>query len=361
MIYFENLRDINEPFFDDYLHNFGNVLNTSMFILGTYVTRFEEAFAKYLGVKHCIGVGSGLDALVLSLRSFNIEKNSEVIVPSNCHISTINAVILAGLKPILVEPDIFTYNIDPSKIEAKISSKTKALIAVHLYGKACNIGRIFEITQKYNLQLIEDCAHSHGAKYKNKITGTFGKIGAFSFAPSLNLGALGDAGAVVTDDDQLSTKIKKLRNCGTLDKINYDVVGLNSRLDEMQASFLLAKLKRLDEITEHKRKLANLYSTFLKDDFIKPVNDDDYFDVFHIYNVRHERRDKLKEYLFKNEIKTEIHYPIPPHKQKSMQRIISEKEFPISEEIHNTTLSLPISFGHTESDIFKVIEVMNKF
>ena len=361
MIEYENLRDVNESFFDDYMHNFNNVLNTGWFILGNYVKRFEEAFAKYVNSNYCVGVASGLDALVLSLRAFDFEKDSEVIVPSNTYIATILAVVLAGLKPVLVEPDIKTYNIDPFKIEEKITSKTKAIMVVHLYGKSCNMDPILDITKKYDLKLIEDCAQSHGAKYKNKTTGTFGHFGAFSFYPTKNLGALGDAGSVNTGDEELAAKIRMLRNYGSNIKYHNELVGLNSRLDELQAGFLLAKLKRLDEITEHKRKLANLYSTFLKDDFIKPVDDDDYFDVYHIYNVRHEQRDKLKEYLLQNGIKTEIHYPVPPHKQKAMEGIIQEKEFPISEEIHSTTLSLPISFSHTEMNIFRVIEVMNKF
>jgi dTDP-4-amino-4,6-dideoxygalactose transaminase len=361
MIYFENLRDINESFFDDYLHNFGNVLNAGSFILGGYVNRFEESFAKYLGIKHCIGVGSGFDALVLSLKSFGFEKNSEVIIPSNCHIATVNAVILAGLKPILVEPDIFTYNIDSSKIEAKINSSTKSIVAVHLYGKTCNMDSIIELTKKYNLKLIEDCSYAHGAKYKNKMAGTFGDLGTFNFNPSAILGALGDGGAVVTNDDHLAMKIKALRNCGTFDNINFEFVGFNSRLDEVQACFLTAKLRRLDEIIEHNRMLANLYSTFLKNDFIKPIVDDDYFDVYQIFNIRHERRNELKEYLHKNGIQAKINFLIPPHKQKAMEGIIQEKEFPISEEIHNTNLSLPISFAHTEKEIFKVIEVINKF
>lgn len=361
MIEYENLRDVNESFFDDYMHNFNNVLNTGWFILGNYVKRFEEAFAKYVNSNYCVGVASGLDALVLSLRALDFEKDSEVIVPSNTYIATILAVVLAGLKPVLVEPDIKTYNIDPLKIEEKITPKTKAIMVVHLYGKSCNMDPILDITKKYDLKLIEDCAQSHGAKYKNKTTGTFGHFGAFSFYPTKNLGALGDAGSVNTGDEELAAKIRMLRNYGSNIKYHNELVGLNSRLDELQASFLLAKLKRLDEITEHKRKLANLYSTFLKDDFIKPVDDDDYFDVYHIYNVRHEQRDKLKEYLLQNGIKTEIHYPVPPHKQKAMEGIIQEKEFPISEEIHSTTLSLPISFSHTEMNIFRVIEVMNKF
>jgi dTDP-4-amino-4,6-dideoxygalactose transaminase len=284
-----------------------------------------------------------------------------VIVPSNTYIATILSIVHCGLKPVLVEPDIKTYNIDPKKIEDKITSKTKAVMVVHLYGKSCEMDPIVETCRKHNLRLIEDCAQSHGAQYKGKNTGTFGNFGAFSFYPTKNLGALGDAGGVTTNDGELANKITKLRNYGFGKKYYNDFIGYNSRLDEVQASFLIVKLKKLKMINSHKRELASLYHENLKEDFIKPVVDPDFKDVYHIYNVRHAERDKLREYLLKNEIKTEIHYPLPPHKQKAMEGIIKEKYFPISEKIHETTLSLPCSFGHSREQIMKVIEVMNKF
>ncbi len=361
MIDYENLGNVNKPFFDEYISSFKKTLESGWYILGDNVKKFEEAFAKYIGSKNCIGVASGLDALILSLKAFDFESNSEVIVPSNTYIATILSIIHCGLKPVLVEPDLRTYNIDPEKIEGKISPKTKAIMIVHLYGKACEMDPILEITKRYNLKLIEDCAQSHGAKYKGKITGTFGDFGAFSFYPTKNLGALGDAGALTTDDENLALKIRRLRNYGSYVKYYNEVVGYNSRLDEVQAGFLSVKLKKLDEINLHKRKLARLYLDNLKDDFIKPNVDKDSFDVYHIFNIRHEKRDSLKEYLLKNGIKTDVHYPVPPHKQKAMEEIITEQYFPISEEIHRTTLSLPISYSHSEDDIIKVIEVMNKF
>jgi dTDP-4-amino-4,6-dideoxygalactose transaminase len=220
---------------------------------------------------------------------------------------------------------------------------------------------LMDIKRKFNLILIEDCAQSHGARYKNKLTGTFGETGAFSFYPTKNLGALGDAGAIVTNDIKLKNIINQLRNYGSDIKYYNERIGYNSRLQEIQAGFLSVKLKHLDGINFHKRKLAEIYHKNLKEDFIKPQVHPDYFDVYHIYNIRHTKRDKLKDYLLKNEIKTDIHYPVPPHKQKAMQGIIEEKDFPISEEIHRTTLSLPISFGHTESEIYKIVEVLNKF
>ncbi|HKI77463.1 MAG TPA: DegT/DnrJ/EryC1/StrS family aminotransferase [Ignavibacteriaceae bacterium] len=361
MIEYENLRDSNELFFEDYIHNFGNVLNSGWFILGSFEKKFEEDFAKYIGSNYCVGLASGLDALYLALKAFNFEKNSEIVVPSNTYIATILSIVNAGLKPVLVEPDIQTYNIDPAKIEESITSKTKALMIVHLYGKSCDMDPIISICKKHNLKLIEDCAQSHGAKYKNRNTGTFGEINAFSFYPTKNLGALGDAGAITTDSENYYTLIKKLRNYGSEEKYHNDIAGINSRLDEIQAGFLNIKLKKLNVINLHKRELANLYHQNLKEDFIKPVVNEDHFDVYHIYNIRHPKRDELKEYLLKNEIKTEIHYPVPPHKQKAMKGIIEESSFPISEEIHSTTLSLPISFGHSRDQIMKVIDVLNKF
>ncbi|MHB8337434.1 MAG: DegT/DnrJ/EryC1/StrS family aminotransferase [Ignavibacteriaceae bacterium] len=361
MIEYENLKNVNQPFLEDYLQSFNNLLNSGWFILGTNVKRFEEEFAKYNGSKHCIGVASGLDALILSLKAFEFERDNEVIVPSNTYIATILSIIHCGLKPVLVEPDINTYNIDPSKIEEKISPKTKALMIVHLYGKSCDMDPIIKVCKKYNLKLIEDCAQSHGAMYKNRKTGTFGEFGAFSYYPTKNLGSLGDAGAVTTDDENFAQIIRRLRNYGSDVKYYNEVVGYNSRLDEIQAGFLLVKLKKLDEINNHKRRLAKLYFENLKVDFIKPEVHNDFYDVYHIFNIRHPNRDMLREYLLKNEIKTDIHYPVPPHKQKAMQGIIIDKDFPISEEIHSTTLSLPISFSHTEDDIYKVIEIMNKF
>lgn len=360
MIFYENLRDSNESFFAEFQYAFVNNLNGGWFILGSSVEKFEREFSDYVGSRFCIGVASGLDALTMSLIASGIEKGSEVLVPSNTYIATILSILHAGMKPVLVEPDIHTYNIDPLKIEPKINGKTKAIMIVHLYGKSCDMDPILFLCKKHNLVLIEDCAQSHGATYKNKMTGTFGQFAAFSFYPTKNLGALGDAGAVVVDDESYFHTIKKLRNYGSEVKYHNELVGFNSRLDEVQASFLSIKLKKLDAINDHKRKLAKIYFENLKSDFILPVVDRNYKDVYHIFNVRHPERDKLREYLKKNNIGTEIHYPVPPHKQKAMQGII-EGEYPISEEIHYTTLSLPISYAHREDQILQVVEVMNKF
>ena len=241
----------------------------------------------------------------------------------------------------------------------KITKNTKAILVVHLYGKACEMDKITDIANKYDLKIIEDCAQAHGAMYKNKRVGSFG-IGCFSFYPTKNLGALGDGGAITCDCEEYKNKIKSLRNYGSFTKYYNSDLGYNSRLDEIQACFLSIKLDTLDDITNHKRELAKLYLNNLDDRFIKPVVDKDYFDVYHIFNIRHKKRDELKEYLFENNIKTEIHYPIPPHKQKAYKDIL-QGSYLISEEIHNTTLSLPISYFHTKDDILKICKVMNKW
>jgi dTDP-4-amino-4,6-dideoxygalactose transaminase len=361
MIEYENLGKLNKPFFEEYEKAFKETLESGWYILGNKVQTFEKEFATYCGVKHTIGVGNGLDALMLSLKTFNFEKGAEVIVPSNTYIATILSIVQNGLIPVLVEPDIATYNIDPKKIEEKISSKTAAIMVVHLYGKMCEMDSINAIAKKHNLKVIEDCAQAHGAKYKNVKAGNWGDLGAFSFYPTKNLGAIADAGAITTNMDSLSDSIKTLRNYGSKTKYYNEVIGFNSRLDEVQAAFLSVKLKYLDKINIHKRQLASLYLQNLKSDFIKPVVHSDYKDVYHIFNIRHSKRDTLKEYLLKNEIKTEIHYPMTPNKQRAMIGILDTCQTPIAEEIHQTTLSLPISYYHTEQDILKVIEVMNKF
>jgi dTDP-4-amino-4,6-dideoxygalactose transaminase len=246
-------------------------------------------------------------------------------------------------------------------IEESITKRTVAIMVVHLYGKCCEMDTICSIANRYELKLIEDCAQAHGSMFKGRKAGSFGDFSAFSFYPTKNLGALGDGGSLNTNSDKLSIIARKLRNYGSEKKYYNDIIGVNSRLDELQASFLSVKLKHLDKINNHKRKLASLYQANLKDDFIKPIVQSDYFDVFHIYNVRHEKRDELKIYLHKHQVGTEIHYPLAPHKQLAMRGILDSGRFPISEKIHETTLSLPISFFHTEDEILKVIELMNKF
>ena len=361
MIEYENLNNSNKLFFDEYRKAFNEVLESGWYVLGNKVKEFEVKFADYCNAKYCVGVANGLDALNLSLRALAFEKGSEVLVPSNTYIATILSIVENGLQPILVEPDINTYNINPNLLEQSINPKTKAIIVVHLYGKMCDMDLIQAVAKKYNLKIIEDCAQSHGAKYKGKLSGSFGDFAAHSFYPTKNLGALGDAGAITTNEASIADNIRVLRNYGSEKKYYNEVVGVNSRLDELQAAFLLVKLNYLNNITLHKRELAALYLEGLKADFIKPEIHNDYFDVYHIFNVRHPKRNQLKEYLLKNEIRTEIHYPIAPTEQKAMQGILDNQPTPIAKEIHQTTLSLPISFSHTKENILRVIEVMNSF
>ncbi len=361
MIEYENLGKLNHPFFEAYKSAFAEVLESGWYILGNKVKQFETEFARLCQSNYCVGVANGLDALNLSLRACNFEKGSEVLVPSNTYIATILAIVENGLKPVLVEPDINTYNINPDLIEQAITPRTKAIMVVHLYGKVCNMDPILLIAKKNNLLLIEDCAQSHGAKYKNKVSGSFGDYAAHSFYPTKNLGALGDAGAVTSSNETNANKINVLRNYGSEKKYYNEVIGVNSRLDEMQAALLLVKIAHLEKITAHKRLLASLYLKGISNKYILPQVHPDYFDVYHIFCIRHERRDELKNYLLKHDIKTEIHYPVAPNKQKAMKGILDNQVTPIAEEIHQTTLSLPISYFHSSDDIYKVIEVLNSF
>lgn len=361
MIAYENLLELNKPFTAGFKQQFDEFLNSGWYILGQSVSKFEEEYAAWNRSVHCIGVANGLDALTLALKAYNFEPGSEVIVPSNTYIATILAILNNGLKPVLVEPDIRTYNIDPTLIEQAITPRTRAMMIVHLYGKCCNMEAILAIKNKHSLILVEDCAQAHGATFKGQKTGTFGEFGAFSFYPTKNLGALGDAGAVTTNDAELAGIMRQLRNYGSDRKYYNERIGTNSRLDELQAAFLSVKLQALDDINKHKRKLANLYLNNLKSDYILPVVEDDYQDVYHIFNIRHQRRNELKAYLFNNDIGTEIHYPVPPHEQKAMQEVLQGQQFAIAKQIHETTLSLPCSYWHTVEQVERVIEVMNGF
>lgn len=361
MIEYENLRKSNAPFIAEFEDRFSKVLERGWFILGEEVKQFEQSFASWCGNRFCVGVANGLDALTIALQAFRFQRGKEVLVPSNTYIATILAIVNSGLKPVLVEPDIATYNIDPRRIEEKITGNTVAIMVVHLYGKCCAMDEINAIASAHNLRVIEDCAQAHGAMIKGRKAGTFGDFSAFSFYPTKNLGALGDAGCLNTDSDDLARTVKAIRNYGSEKKYYNDVVGLNSRLDELQAAFLNIKLAALDRINEHKRKLAAIYSSHLSDQFIKPQIDENYHDVYHIYNVRHKQRDSLKKYLEDHQIKTDIHYPVAPSRQVAMRGILDSQHCPISEEIHATTLSLPIAFFHQEEEVYRVVEVMNKF
>lgn len=361
MIEYENLAKSNAPFFEDLRRSFDATLTGGWYVLGKEVESFESRFASYCGSEHCVGVASGLDALELCLRVFRFKPGSEVIVPSNTYIATILAILRCGLTPVLVEPDIRTYNIDPDRIEHAITSRTVAIMPVHLYGKTCQMDAISAIARQKDLKVVEDAAQAHGARFKETRAGAFGDCNAFSFYPTKNLGALGDAGAVTTSDPDLAGAIRVLRNYGSKVKYYNEEVGCNSRLDEIQAGFLNVKLGTLDSINEHKRELAAAYLRLLSDAVVKPIVEKDHYDVFHIFNIRHPKRDELKSFLLDRAIKTEIHYPVPPRRQAAMQGLLGNTETPIADEIHATTLSLPISSFHTLDDVEFVSRAINEF
>jgi dTDP-4-amino-4,6-dideoxygalactose transaminase len=359
-IFFENLAVSNQFFTKKFKKNYLIFIKKGKYILSDFVKQFENNFAHYHKLKFCVGVGNGLDALTISLKSLNLEKNSEVLVASNSYVACIMSILNANLMPVLVEPEIRTYNIDVSEVVKKITKKTRVVMAVNMYGKPCDLISLKKICKHYGLYLVEDCAQSHGATINNKMTGTFGDLGCFSFYPTKNLGSLGDAGAIICNKKDLYWKIRKIRNYGSEKKYYNEIQGINSRLDEFQAAFLNIKLKYLNKINNHKIKLASIYNKYLKNDFIKPLQQTNVKDVYHIYNIRHSRRDKLKKFLLNNNIITDIHYPISPNKQPCFKGLF-KSNFPISDEIHRTTLSLPISFAHTENEIYRVTEVLNRF
>lgn len=362
MIDYEDLHRVNQRFENDLKEAFNNVISSGWYILGKEVELFEAEFADFCGSKYCIGVASGLDAITLSLQSFNLPPNSEVLVPSNTYIATVISILNAGLKPILVEPRIESYNINPDLIEDKINQNTRVILPVHLYGKISEMNAIVQIANKYDLIVIEDCAQAHGAEFKGQKAGTFGDLGAFSFYPTKNLGAFGDAGAIVTNNKKYADKFKALRNYGSERKYHNKYQGVNSRLDEIQAALLRIKLRHLNEINEYKIKLANYYFDHIEGDFIKPEIQEGYKDIFHIYCIRHNRRDDLRKYLLDNGVKTEVHYPIPPFQQEGFKNVFLEGNiYSISSMIHGTILSLPISYAHSIDEIKKVVQILNTF
>ena len=342
---------------------FERVYNRSWYIEGEEDQKFEADFAKFCDSKYCVGVGNGLDALMLSLKAMGVGTGDEVIVPSNTYIATALAVTYVGATPIFVEPDIRTFNISPKLIANKITTATKAIIAVHLYGQACDMDSIMEIAKKYGLLVLEDCAQAHGALYKGRKIGSFGNMAAFSFYPGKNLGALGDAGAVVTNDAKLAEKVRALGNYGSDYKYHHIYKGNNSRLDEMQAAFLTAKLQILDKMNEERRKIAKQYLCGIKNpEIVLPYVNPDTVPVWHIFAIRTKRREALEKYLQDKEIGTNKHYPIPMHMQECYKDLgIKGGELPIAEEISATELSIPMYYGMTDEEVEYVIEAINAF
>jgi len=349
---FLDLKAVNAPCFNGFEQAFDRVVNSGWYILGSEVKAFEREFAEYCETEHCIGVGNGLDALHLILRGYGIGEGDEVIVPSNTYIATWLAVSYAGAKPVPVEPDERTYNINPELIEQAITSQTKAIIAVHLYGQTADMDPINEIASRHGLKVIEDAAQAHGALYKGRKAGSLGDAAGFSFYPGKNLGALGDGGAVTTSDRGLADKIRVLRNYGSEKKYHNSVKGYNSRLDELQAAFLRAKLPLLDSDNSRRTEIATLYNEGLKDfsGLTLPVVPEWSSPVWHLYVVRCSKRDGLQQQLKENGIGTMIHYPIPPHLQSAYAEFgWNQGDFSVAEAIHKEILSLPI--GSTISDL----------
>lgn len=352
-------RELNQELRDA----FERVLLHSRYIEGEEDRRFEKAFAEYCGAEYCVGVGNGLDALMLSLKALEIGPGDEVIVPSNTYIATALAVTYVGAKPVFVEPNIRTFNINPTKIEDAISDRTKAIMPVHLYGQACEMDPILEIARKHRLHIVEDCAQAHGATYKGRKVGTFGDVAGFSFYPGKNLGALGDAGAVVTNDSVLAERVRALGNYGSDFKYHHIYKGNNSRLDELQAAFLAAKLPHLERMNAERRRIASRYLTEIQNpEIILPTVRDDCVPVWHIFGIRCKERDTLEKYLNDKKIGTNKHYPIPMHLQECYRDLgFKQGDFPMAEEISATELSLPMYYGMSEEQIDYVINAVNAF
>jgi len=342
---------------------FTEVYDSNWYILGDKLQTFESEYAKYNNTRYCVGVSNGLDALILSLEALGVGSGDEVIVPSNTYIATVLAVTSVGATPVFVEPRIETYNINPDLIEEKITKKTKAIIPVHLYGQACEMDKIMALANAYELYVIEDNAQAHGSSYNGKLTGSFGHANGVSFYPGKNLGALGDAGAVTTDDEALCEKIIALRNYGSKTKYHNDYIGLNRRLDELQAAFLSVKLKYMQNWTQERKQIAKIYDDALQDSgLILPVKAEAADHVYHLYVIRTSQRNLLQAKLGENGIGTLIHYPIPPHLQKAYTHLGYKKgDFPIAEEIAKTTISLPLWVGLNSNKINYISDILKGY
>jgi dTDP-4-amino-4,6-dideoxygalactose transaminase len=358
---YENLQAVNAHYSSAIAEALSRVQQSGWYILGSEVAAFEQAFASYCGVPHCVGVANGMDALQLALEALQLPAGSEVLVPSNTYIATILAVVRAGLQPVLVEPDAATCNIDPQQLEQHISPRTRAIMVVHLYGKCADMPAILATARQHQLLVVEDAAQAHGASVHGQRAGSFGDAAAFSFYPTKNLGALGDAGAVCTPHAEVADRIMMLRNYGSRQKYYNEVAGVNSRLDELQAAVLNAKLPGLSDLINHKRHLAALYRQLLDPQLVLPVEQPGFFDVHHIFHIRHSQRDALRQWLLSQQIGTEIHYPVAPVDQPAMRNYLQGQSSPLAQQICATILSLPISLATTEAQVVRVAEAVNAF
>jgi dTDP-4-amino-4,6-dideoxygalactose transaminase len=359
---FLDLKAINNSYKLGINEAFERVLDSGLYIRNQEVSEFEQEFASFCNVKHCIAVGNGLEALHLVLRAWGVGVGDEVIVPSNTYIATWLAVSNTGAKPVPVEPMMSTYNLDPAQVEAAITRRTRAIIPVHLYGQPVNMAPIMEIAEKHNLKVLEDSAQAHGALYRGRRVGSLGHAAGFSFYPGKNLGALGDGGCVTTNDDRLADEVRMAANYGSRIKYHNEIRGFNSRLDELQAAILRVKLPLLDDDNDRRSQIAHIYLDGLKDNrnITLPTVDDDSVSVWHLFVIRHRNRDKLVEKLLAAGIGSMIHYPIPPHLQKAYADLGSYSgEYPVSEKIHREVLSLPMGPTITEDQAKYVVSVVN--
>lgn len=361
---FVSFENMHNEIKTEMLEKFEEMYIRNIFISGEEVENFEKEFAEYCGVKYAVGCATGLDALFLVLRAYGIGQGDEVIVPSSTFIATALAVSYAGATPIFVEPKLDTYTIDCDLVEEKITNKTKAIIAVHLYGRMAEMDRLRVIADQYNLKLIEDAAQAHGATYKEKKAGMWGDAAGFSFYPGKNLGALGDAGIVTTNDKALADKVRMLGNYGSTIKYHHEIQGTNSRLDEIQAGLLRIKLKQLDKWNYERNRIASRYLEGINNPkVVMPLKgDENYYCVWHIFAIRSEYRDELEKYLAEKGITTVKHYPIPMHLQGAYEELGIEKgKLPLAEEIAETELSLPMYYGMSDDMIDYVIQTINEF
>ena len=338
------------------------VLRSGWYILGKELREFEEQFADYIGAKYCVGLGNGLDALWMAFRILGIGKGDEVIVQGNTYIASVMGITINGATPVFVEPDEY-FNIDADKIEEKITDKTKAVLVVHLYGQASRMDKVADICNKHGLRLVEDCAQSHGSAYKGKVTGSFGDIGCFSFYPSKNIGAFGDGGAIVTDDEELARKMRIYRNYGSEKRYYNMVVGTNSRLDEIQAAMLKVRLKYAAECNKEKQDIASEYDRRINNPEITlPSVREGADHIYHQYVIRCKRRDELITYLKDKGISTIIHYPIPPHLAQAYEYLGHKRgDLPITERYADEVLSIPMFNGMTKEEIDYTIDAINAF
>ncbi|MEN8352708.1 DegT/DnrJ/EryC1/StrS family aminotransferase [Acinetobacter towneri] len=369
MIPFLDLKSINQQYRAELVAACSRVIDSGWYIGGKELENFENNFAKYCGTQFAIGVANGLDALILTLRAWKelgkLQDGDEVIVPSNTYIASILAITANNLTPVLVEPDLNTYNIDPAKIQQAITAKTRVILPVHLYGQLAEMPEIMQIAKQHNLLVLEDSAQSHGAQIQGKKAGNWGDASGFSFYPGKNLGALGDAGAVTTNDAELATMLKALRNYGSHEKYKNLVPGVNSRLDEIQAAMLDVKLKYLDQETQHRRHIASLYLNGIKNPLIQlplnGINAESYEQhVWHLFVIRTSQREALQKHLSKQGIQTLIHYPIPPHKQQAYKEW-NDQSYPLAEVMHQEVLSLPISPVMQAEQVKLVVAAINSF